>query len=52
MWMGWLCRICGELGSEGGEMHRHLNSEHAGELFAGNSDNESIQNANVEIELP
>lgn len=43
-----LCRICGELGSDGGEMLRHLDSEHAGELFAGDSDNESTQNANIE----
>ena len=29
-------------------MLRHLDSEHAGELFAGDSDNESTPNANVE----
>jgi len=43
-----LCRICGELGSDGGEMLKHLDNEHAGELFAGDSDNESTHNANVE----
>jgi len=33
------CRLCGELGVDGGNMIRHLESEHGSDIFASDSDN-------------